>query len=1121
MCDIVGYTKDELVEMTFQDITHPEDLETDLDHVRQVLADEIKTYSMEKRYIRKDGAVVWVNLTVSLMRDTSGEPAFFVSVVEDISERKSMERSLRQMSKVFMDAADPIVIEDLDGTIIDMNTEAEQTYGWSREELVGKTIHTLVPKESLDLAFKLRELSKRGEGVRNIEGLRRTKSGEIIPILLSLSVLKDEEGKQVGIASICKNLGEQKRVEEELKESRASFTSIVENSREAVLILDAEGLVVYMNPSSARFLNTSKNKLLGMPFGRPLSHGEVAEIEVVRPEGDEGIAEMRVEPTQWLGREATMIKLHDITERKRSEEESRFKTRLLEGVNKILHYTLTSPGVRDVAQCSLSTIVELTESRFGWIGEINEKGRIDTIAQSNSVRQDCRIQKERAPRLIEDMEVRGIWSAVLKTKQSQIINHPPSHRDSVGVPEGYPPIESFLGVPLKRSAETFGVIALANKEGGYTSKDIESVEAVSIAFVEALDRRGAQDRLQESEERYRSLFDESIDGVYEIGRDGRLFEADQAFLNMFGYPKDEMIDRNIRHVYVESADRDKFVKNIEGKGFVKNYPVRLRKKDGVEIQCELSTTLRMDQDGNIIGYRGIIRDVTDRVRMEHELRRSEERFRLLGESSPVGISIIQDNSRVYLNPSLVKMFGWESDEDILDAGIEDLYCRDSREDIARLITEAEKAERIVVGRDLQGRRKDGATFDVSIWLIGTEYLGKSAVLAFVLDESETKSLQAQLVRAQKMESLGTLAGGIAHDFNNLLTVIQGYSELLLVNTKEEDPDYTDLQVINNTAKRGADLVRRILTFSRQVEIEKRCIDPNEELQRAQKLLKRTIPKMIQIELRPGKDMKKVYADPGQIEQILLNLAVNASHAMPDGGELTIQTEDVYLDEEYCAVHLEAQPGEYVLLTVSDTGSGMQKEITDHIFEPFFTTKKPGEGTGLGLSVVFGIVRAHGGHITCYSEPGIGTIFKIYLPVQYEEGESFEPAIGVQIPELGAETILLVDDEEGVRDLGKRMLGAAGYSVLTASNGNEALKVYRKRRTEISLIILDLIMPELGGKDCLKELLKLDPQIKVLISSGFAPDDATREIVQTESKGFIDKPFKRTEMLRMIRNVLDM
>jgi nitrogen-specific signal transduction histidine kinase/ActR/RegA family two-component response regulator len=386
-------------------------------------------------------------------------------------------------------------------------------------------------------------------------------------------------------------------------------------------------------------------------------------------------------------------------------------------------------------------------------------------------------------------------------------------------------------------------------------------------------------------------------------------------------------------------------------------------------------------------------------------------------------------------------------------------------------------------------------------------------------EAEREKLQAQLFQAQKMESIGTLAGGIAHDFNNLLTVILGYSDLLLIRKDERDPAYAHLAKINFAARSGADLVKRLLTFSRKSEISPRPVNLNHEIERAKKLLTRTIPKMIQITLKLSDDVATVKADPTQVEQILMNLAVNARDAMPNGGELTIETGNAKLDEEYCGIHPGVKPGDYVLMSVSDTGHGMDKETLNHIFEPFFTTKGIGQGTGLGLAVVFGIVEQHGGHITCYSELGQGTTFRIYLPVIHNETKGETPTDMPVLPR-GTETILLVDDEEMITDVGKRILERSGYSVLTAADGKKALKLYRNLRDKISLVILDLIMPEMGGKTCLEGLLKIDPQVKVLVASGSATERQSKVAIETGARGFIGKPYDMRQLLEAVREVLD-
>jgi CheY-like chemotaxis protein len=298
------------------------------------------------------------------------------------------------------------------------------------------------------------------------------------------------------------------------------------------------------------------------------------------------------------------------------------------------------------------------------------------------------------------------------------------------------------------------------------------------------------------------------------------------------------------------------------------------------------------------------------------------------------------------------------------------------------------------------------------------------------------------------------------------------------------------------------------------------MDLNHQIEQVRGILSRTIPKMIEIELRLEDSLATVNADPIQIEQIIMNLAVNARDAMPRGGKLILSTENVTLDADCCKGCPDAKPGNYVLLAISDTGIGMSQEILDHLFEPFFTTKGVGKGTGLGLAVVYGIVKQHGGHVSCESQPGAGTVFKVYLPA-IDEQETVSDELGEE-PRLhgGNETILLVDDEDVVRNLGELILRESGYTVLTAKNGKEALEIYRRDRETLSLVVLDLIMPEMGGTDCLRELSRIDPKVKVLIASGFPTDTSIQEALQMGAKGSVNKPFRMKELLRGVRKVLD-
>ena len=402
-------------------------------------------------------------------------------------------------------------------------------------------------------------------------------------------------------------------------------------------------------------------------------------------------------------------------------------------------------------------------------------------------------------------------------------------------------------------------------------------------------------------------------------------------------------------------------------------------------------------------------------------------------------------------------------------------------------------------------------FNIEGELIGIEGIGR--------DMSEHERLEAELFQAQKMEVVGTLAGGVAHDFNNILQAISGFTEILLFSKTENDPDYKRLTQIEKQVTRASQLVRQLLAFSRRSKSKLQAIDLNKELKKTKEVLIRTLPRMINIEFHLDNELKPIAADPNQIEQIITNLAVNARDAMPDGGKLILKTENVILDGEKYPEH---PAGKYILLSVSDTGVGMDRQTLEHIFEPFYTTKETGKGTGLGLAMVYGIVKNHNGFIRCFSKPERGTSFKIYLPVletedrnRDEEERKEEEIIG------GDETILLVDDEEAILELGKEILEQYDYTVITAISGEEAIEIISKESTSTpDLVILDLNMPGIGGYKCLQELLKIDSRINVLVASGYSAEFEEKKIRETGARGFISKPYHMKQILKTVREVLD-
>jgi len=519
-------------------------------------------------------------------------------------------------------------------------------------------------------------------------------------------------------------------------------------------------------------------------------------------------------------------------------------------------------------------------------------------------------------------------------------------------------------------------------------------------------------------------------------------------------------------------------------------------------------------------------EIEERRRAEEEVIEAQQRYQALFNSKTNLVFVMDvEGNFIDANAPALTLFGYKK-EDIPDLNYLQLLHPDQDvEIIANEMTELLETGAQTEPLETILKNKDGRT--IYVQTSGTIIPGKEEIIGVAQDitakkiaEDAKQTLEKQLFQSQKMEAIGTLAGGIAHDFNNSLQAILGFIQILLFNKKKDAADTDKLRKIEAAALRASELTQQLLTFSRKIESKLRPVDLSQEVKQVKKLLNRTIPKMINFELHLQKNLNSINADPAQIEQVLMNLCINARDSMPQGGNLTIETENVFLDEEYAKTHLEAVPGDYVMLSVSDTGIGIDKTTLEYIFDPFFTTKNHSEGTGLGLAMVYGIVKNHKGHINCYSEPGEGTTFRIYFPV-IQENHIKRPEIQEK-PEIkgGTETILLVDDEDPIRELAKEILSSFGYSVFEAVDGESALEIYKEKKKNISLIILDLIMPGMGGEKFLDEILKIDSSQKVIISSGYSVNGSANDLLQKGANGFIKKPYEMRPMLAAVRDVLD-
>ena len=391
------------------------------------------------------------------------------------------------------------------------------------------------------------------------------------------------------------------------------------------------------------------------------------------------------------------------------------------------------------------------------------------------------------------------------------------------------------------------------------------------------------------------------------------------------------------------------------------------------------------------------------------------------------------------------------------------------------------------------------------------------------DLTQQKQLEMEYRHAQKMEAMGTFAGGIAHDFNNLLMIISGCAELLREDSQVTREQRELADTVMDASDRGSALAGQLLTFSRKSPAKsgKKSLQINDWIRDMQKMILRLLPKSIQIQARLADDLDRIKGSVDQLHQILMNLAVNAAHAMPHGGTLTIETRNIRVDADYCDFHPEIRPGEYVLLAVSDTGHGMDRQTLQRIYEPFFTTKKIGEGTGLGLSVVFGIVKDHAGHILCYSEVGVGTTFNLYFPVWQPAGETtFSKTKAPAVVPGGHETVLIVDDEAPIRSLVERAFVKRGYTTLAAGDGESALLRYGEAGSQIRLVVMDLGMPGMGGWECLKQLRAINPQLPVLLTTGYGGQDLPERARQEGALGLVTKPYQLESLFRTVRDILD-
>jgi PAS domain S-box-containing protein len=628
--------------------------------------------------------------------------------------------------------------------------------------------------------------------------------------------------------------------------------------------------------------------------------------------------------------------------------------------------------------------------------------------------------------------------------------------------------------------------------------------------------RRAQDELRASESRFRVFVDHATDAFFLHGRRGAILDVNQQACHSLGYTRDELVGMSPAEIDLDTDFQNTIGSRLES-GEVLAFDSRHRRKDGSTFPVEVRLR-RFRMEGRRFAV-ALVRDITQRKEAERALVESYSLLNAVVEGTP-GAVFVKDLAGRYLmiNSIGARSFGLTIDQ-VIGKDDHDLFPPQIASEIIehdRRVLESGEPQTIEETATMRGVSRvfltsRGVYRDAQKQIIG--------LVGFSRDVTELKRLEQQFRQAQKMEAVGQLAGGIAHDFNNLLTAIIGFGEMAFNGLDPADPNRELLSEIRRAGQRAANLTRQLLAFSRKQVLRPEVVSLNGLLCDVIKLLQRLISEDIEIALSPDETLGLAVVDPGQFEQAVINLAVNARDAMPHGGRLSIETRNVAIDADYASVREEVEPGSYVMVAVSDTGSGMDEETRARIFEPFFTTKAVGDGTGLGLAMVYGFVKQSGGHVEAYSEEGHGTTFKIFLPRVFD-AEAMPPLAedAAPIPK-GHETVLLVEDEEAVRNLSRRVLQSAGYTVLVARHGPEAILLASQHEGQIHLLATDLVMPRMSGLEVASQLSQTRPDIRILLMSGYPNEAVIRHGVPAGAK-LLQKPFNAVALARAVRQVLD-
>jgi two-component system cell cycle sensor histidine kinase/response regulator CckA len=1080
--NLYGYTAEEMLGQTIA-IVIPEHLREENLHLLQGIASGQPRADCETVRRRKDGSRVHVLLIVSPIRSSQGQIIGASTIAHDLTENKR-KQECEHLAAVVESSDDAIIGKSLDGTITAWNPGAANLFGYSAIEAVGKPIQMLLPPERMDEESDI--LARIGDGVRvkHFETVRVRKDGTQVPVSVTISPIRDRLGAIIGASQIARDITD--RMHEE--EVREQLAAVVGSSDDAIIGKGLDGTITAWNPGAENLFGYSAPEALGKP------------IQMLLPP-------------------------------ERANEESEIQARIGRGEH--LKHFETVRVQKDGKRIDVSVTISPIRDRTGAVVGASKIAR--DITERKCAEEELRKSEDRFSKAFRQ-------SPVAITISTEADGRYLDANESFLTMTGYPRADVVghtaldlafwvlpsLRIDLLRQLQGGGDVTdlrmqYRNSTGEIREAELswERIEVEGhpclLSFMRDITERI---RSENSLREYERVVEGLIDMIVVVDRDYRYIIANRSFLNYRDMEREQVIGHRVDEVLeketFESIVKEKMDECFRGK--VVQYQLKYHYPDLGE-RALFASYFPIAGPTGIERIACVLRDITEQKRAEEKLRKSEDRFSKAFRQSPLAITISTAADGRYLdaNESFLKMTGFTR-EDVVGHTASELAfwaLPSLRKDFLRELREGGA----VTERRMQFKTSTAETREAELSWEEIEVEGQPCLLAFMRDITETERLEAQFLQAQKMEAVGRLAGGVAHDFNNMLSVIIGYSDLSVDLVGPESSVKRFLVQIKKASERAALLTRQLLAFSRQQIVFPRILDLNDVVKNLATMLLRMVGESISISFRPTTPLGSIKADPGQIEQILMNLVVNARDAMPRGGEIIIETAHAELDKDYVLKHAGSQAGPHVVLAISDSGSGIEESIKSKIFEPFFTTKGIGQGTGLGLSTVFGIVTQSKGSICVDSETGKGTTFKIYFPRLAAKAEELVQSHEVDDVISGSETILLVEDDDSVRKVTASLLTSAGYRVIEASNAEKAVEIMTATELGIDLLLTDLIMFGQSGFDLFEEAKEIRPGLRSLFMSGYTGDLVALRGSLISERAFLPKPFTRISLLKKVHAAL--